>query len=69
MTNLTEDCLVLKCHFQILNIRDWSLEPLCRQPFEIMISRTMAIDILPLLGNLYKNKVGCRVDGCGVLDY
>ena len=66
---LTEDCLALKCHFQILNIQDWSLEPLCRQPFEIMFFRTMAIDILTMLGNLCKDKVGYGVGGCGVLDY
>ena len=55
---LTEDCLVLKCHFQILNSRDWSLEPLCRQPCEIMSSRTEVINMLMMVGNLRVNKVG-----------
>ena len=66
---LTEDCLVLKCHFQILNIRDWSLEPLCRQPCEIMSSRTVVMNMLMIVGNLRVYKGGSRVHSNGMLGW
>ena len=60
---------MLKCHFQILNIRDWSLEPLCRQPCEIMSSRTVVINMLMMVGTLHVNKVDSRVHASGMLGW